>query len=107
MEYHAFITLFVIAALVLASELSSVTADEIGGLSTQVACGLAGQWILTTEPGPISLGTGTTLCWVAQRFIHSVRGMRVSKRCPKPNPCEFPCLRTPRLRCRAAPSVSG
>lgn len=43
MEYHLLITLFVIAALGLASEFSSVTADEIGGL--------VGRWNFDDETG--------------------------------------------------------
>jgi alpha-glucuronidase len=56
MEYHAVITLFVIAALVLASELSSVTADEIGGL--------VGHWNFDD-------GTGTDL---SENGNHAVLG---------------------------------
>ena len=50
MEYHAFITLFVIAALVLASELSGVTADEIGGL--------VGRWNFDDGTGTDLSGNG-------------------------------------------------
>jgi len=58
MEYHVLITLFVIAALVLASEFSSVTAGEIGGLSTQAACGLVGQWNFDDGTGTDLSGNG-------------------------------------------------
>ena len=58
MEYHVIITLFVIAALVLASELSSVTAGEIGGLSTQAAYGLVGQWNFDDGTGTDLSGNG-------------------------------------------------
>ena len=58
MEYQGLIALFVIAALVLASELSSVTAGEIGGLSTQAACGLVGQWNFDDCTGTDLSGNG-------------------------------------------------
>ncbi len=50
MEYHVLITLFVIAALVLASELSSVTAGEIGGL--------VGHWNFDDGTGTDLSGNG-------------------------------------------------
>ena len=50
MEYHVLITLFVIAALVLASELSGVTAGEIGGL--------VGHWNFDDGTGTDLSGNG-------------------------------------------------
>ena len=50
MEYQALIILFVITALVLASELSSVTAGEIGGL--------VGHWNFDDGTGTDRSGNG-------------------------------------------------
>ncbi|MCY3723154.1 MAG: alpha-glucuronidase family glycosyl hydrolase [Candidatus Poribacteria bacterium] len=90
MEYHAFITLFVIAALVLASELSSVTADEIGGLSTQAACGLAGQWNFDDGTGTDLSGNGNHAVLGGAKIYSLGQGHACIETMPKTEPLRIP-----------------
>ena len=98
MEYHVLIPFFVIAALVLASELSGVTADEIGGL--------VGHWDFDDGTGADRSGNGNHAVLGGAKIYSLGEGHACIERC-EDEPCGFRCLKTPRLRCRAAQSVSG
>ena len=82
MEYHAFITLFVIAALVLASELSSVTADEIGGL--------VGHWNFDDGTGTDLSGNGNHAVLGGAKIYSLGEGQACIETMPKTEPMRIP-----------------
>ena len=82
MEYHAFITLFVIAALVLASELGSVTADEIGGL--------VGHWNFDDGTGTDLSGNGNHAVLGGAKSYSLGEGQACIETMPKTEPMRIP-----------------
>ena len=82
MEYHVLISLFVIAALVLASELSSVTADEIGGL--------VGRWDFDDGTGTDLSGNGNHAALGGARIYSLGEGRACIETMPKTEPMRIP-----------------
>ena len=82
MEYHVLITLFVIAALVLASEFSSVTADEIGGL--------VGRWDFDDGTGTDLSGNGNHAVLGGAKIYSLGEGRACIETMPKTEPMRIP-----------------
>ena len=82
MEYHAFITLFVIAALVLTSELSSVTAGEIEGL--------VGHWNFDDGTGTDFSGNGNHAVLGGAKIYSLGEGQACIETMPKTEPLRIP-----------------
>ena len=82
MEYHVLITLFVIAALVLASELGSVTADEIGGL--------VGHWNFDDGTGTDLSGNGNHAVLGGAKIYSLGEGQACIETMPKTEPLRIP-----------------
>ena len=82
MEYHVLITLFVIAALVLASELGSVTADEIEGL--------VGHWNFDDGTGTDLSGNGNHAVLGGAKIYSLGEGQACIETMPKTEPLRIP-----------------
>ena len=82
MEYHVLITLFVIAALVLASELSGVTAGEIGGL--------VGHWNFDDGTGTDLSGNGNHAVLGGTKIYSLGEGHACIETMPKAVPMRIP-----------------
>ena len=82
MEYQGLITLFVIAALVLASELSSVTAGEIGGL--------VGHWNFDDGTGTDLSGNGNHAVLGGSKIYSLGEGRACIETMPKTEPIRIP-----------------
>ena len=82
MEYHVLITFFVIAALVLASELGSVTADEIGGL--------IGHWNFDDGTGTDLSGNGNHAVLGGAKIYSLGEGQACIETMPKTEPLRIP-----------------
>ena len=82
MEYQVFIALFVIVALVLASELSSVTADEIGGL--------VGHWDFDDGTGTDLSGNGNHAVLGGAKIYSLGEGQACMETMPKTKPLRIP-----------------
>ena len=82
MEYHVLIPFFVITALVLASELSGVTADEIGGL--------VGHWNFDDGTGADLSGNGNHAVLGGAKIYSLGEGRACIETMPKTEPMRIP-----------------